>query len=119
MSGAPGDHVFAYMKGLGYVGYGVVSAAAVPARDFVPTDAATSVLELPLTQPGLAHHRDDDEECEWLARVDWHKTVDADAARWEAGLFANQNIVCKLRHERTIDFVVAAFGAPADTRSAG
>jgi len=26
------------------------------------------------------------------------------------GVFANQNIVCKLRHEETVDFLIREFG---------
>ena len=53
-----GGSVFAYMRGLGYVGYGSVVQESCPAKDFIPKGAKKSVLDLPLRQhaslnPGL------------------------------------------------------------------
>jgi len=96
-----GDPIAVYQKGAGYVGYGKVSAPVVMARDFV-TEAGP-LLDQPLAQPNLAHDRNDPEVAEYAVAVDWVKTVPiADAVRFE-GMFANQNIVCKLREPRTLD----------------
>jgi hypothetical protein len=46
---------------------------------------------------------------EWAVGVDWKKTFDRNDARYFKGIFANQNIVCKLRHKQTIDFLRSQF----------
>lgn len=69
----PGDQFVAYQKQAGYLGYGKVSAPAVMARDFI-TEAGP-LLDQPLAQPGLAHDRDDALLAEYVAGVDWIKTV--------------------------------------------
>ena len=48
-----GDPVFAYMKGLGYVGYGHVTEPAVMARDFVVKSDGKELLKHSLKQPNM------------------------------------------------------------------
>jgi hypothetical protein len=107
----PGDKIFAYMKGVGYVGYGEVTKPAVPIREFVPEGQQRPLLELPLRATKAAANSDSPELSEWAVGVRWIKTVDRDHARTFKSVFANQNIVCKLRHDRTLDFLRAEFGA--------
>ena len=38
------------------------------------------------------------------------KTFDRNHGKWFKGAFANQNIVCKLRDQGTVDFLKAEFG---------
>jgi Endonuclease NucS len=104
-----GDKVFAYMKSLGYVGFGEITKEAVMVKDF-SVDGQGSLLALPLTQPGMKENSDDPNMSEWVVGVKWHKTVVRDEARKFQGVFANQNIVCKLRDQRTLDFVKKEFG---------
>jgi len=99
----PGDHLVAYKKQAGYVGYGKVTAPAVMARDFI--SKAGPVLDQPLAQPGLARGKDDPKTAEYLVGVDWIKAVPSDEAKWTDGLFANQNVVCKLRDPKTLGFL--------------
>ena len=87
----PGDLVFAYMKGLGYVGYGTVTQAAVMARDFAPDGFEKKLLELPLKQPGMSDNKDDPTASEWVVGVKWDKTLERDQAKRFQGIFANQN----------------------------
>jgi hypothetical protein len=105
---SPGDEVYAYQKGAGYVGYGTVVAPAAMARD-VEIDGQP-LLKLPLAQPQLAHRMDDLELAEYVVRVDWHKTFPISDAKTFAGAFANQNVVCKLRDPATIEFLRRVFG---------
>lgn len=103
-----GDPIAVYQKGAGYVGYGKVTAPAVMARDFVAKEG--SLLAQALAQPGLDRDRDDPEKAEYAVGVNWIKTLPiSDAVRFE-GMFANQNIVCKLREPRTIDVLKDRFG---------
>ena len=100
-----GDPIFAYMKGLGYVGFGIVREPAKMVKDFVVEGGAKKLLDVPLIAHNAADNRDDSKLCEWAVGVDWKKTFDRNEARFFKGIFANQNIVCKLRHKRTIDFL--------------
>ncbi|MCD4676750.1 MAG: hypothetical protein K8S18_12265 [Desulfobacula sp.] len=104
-----GDPIFAYMKRLGYVGYGLVAEPATMVKNFLVTKDGKTLLDLPLVAPKVAENRDDPKFSEWAVRVDWKKTFGRDSARYFKGLFANQNIVCKLRQQQTIDFLRSEF----------
>ena len=104
-----GDPIFAYMKGLGYVGFGIVRDPAKMVKDFVVEKGQKTLLDVPLTAPDAADNRDDPKLSEWAVGVDWKKTFNRNDARYFKGIFANQNIVCKLRHKRTIDFLRTQF----------
>ena len=53
----PGDKIFAYQKGAGYVGYGVVTAAKVPAAEFQTSSGA--LFDQLFDQPGIRDKADD------------------------------------------------------------
>jgi hypothetical protein len=96
-----GDPIAVYQKGAGYVGYGKVAAPVVMARDFVTKDGP--LLQQQLSQPNFSHDQDDPDRAEYAVGVDWVKTVPvAEAIKFD-GMFANPNIVCKLREPRTIE----------------
>ena len=97
----PGDRFVAYQKQAGYVGYGKVTTPAVMARDFV---------DQPLAQPNLSHDRDDPKLAEYIVGVEWLTAVPILDAKRIDGMFANQNIVCKLRDAKTIDFLKDQLG---------
>jgi hypothetical protein len=103
-----GARVFAYQKGDGSVGYGLVTQAVQMAKDF--RVAGRELLELPLEQPNLGHDSDDSEKAEYVVGVDWKRTFPPSEGKTFTGAFANQNIVCKLRHPTTIDFLKQQFG---------
>lgn len=105
-----GDSIFAYMKGLGYVGFGIVREPAKMVKDFVIEGGQKTLLDVPLTALNIADNRDDPKISEWAVGVDWKKTFDRNDACYFKGIFANQNIVCKLRHKPTIDFLRTQFG---------
>ncbi len=105
-----GDRIFAYMKGLGYVGFGVVREPAKMVRDFLVDGSEKTLLDVSLTAPNASDNRDDSKLSEWAVGVDWKKTFDRNDAHYFKRIFANQNIVCKLRHKRTIDFLRTQFG---------
>ncbi len=102
-----GDRIFAYMKGLGYVGYGEVTKEATMIRDFQLN--GKSLLEQPLKAPKASENKDDPAYAEWAVGINWLKTYPRDKAQYFKGLFANQNIVCKLRDQQTIDFLENRF----------
>jgi len=103
-----GDTFFAYQRQHGYVGKGEVLAKATLARD-VEIDGQP-LLELPLTQPNLGHDRDNPNLAEHVVLVRWEKTLPLQGALTFSGAFANQNVVCKLRDQATLDFLAREFG---------
>lgn len=89
----------------GYVGVGRVMAPAVGVNDFdVEVDGATmNILQAPSLQaPNMGWDADDPEQCEYLVRVEWLDTRPRGEAVWEKGMFANQNVVAKLRQPFTL-----------------
>ena len=104
-----GSKVFAYMKGVGYVGYGEVVQEAQPAKDFVPVGQTKSILDLPLVATNMKHDQNDPGQCEWVVGVKWLRTFSRDRAKRFVGAFANQNIVCKLKDQRTVEFLRREF----------
>lgn len=104
-----GDRLYAYMRGLGYVGYGEVTRSACMIRDFTVGENNTPLLSAGLRAPGAANNSDNEELSEWVVGVRWIKTFPKNDAKTFAGVFANQNVVCKLRHEGTLKFVEREF----------
>lgn len=102
-----GDEVFVYDKGNGYIGYGVVMSEVVPAAEFMTQDGP--LFDQPLAEPRMKRPGAAPEEAEHAVGIDWRKTVDPSHAKRFKGVFANQNIVCKLRDEATIDFLLGEF----------
>jgi hypothetical protein len=107
------DKIFAYMKGYGYVGYGEVTKPAVPIKDFVVESDGKHLLDPShdLLAPNANENSEAPDLSEWAVGIRWIKTVDRDKAKTFKGAFANQNIVCKLRDPKTLDFLRAEFGA--------
>ncbi len=104
---SPGDRVVAYQKQAGYVGYGTVLASSVPAREFQAD--GKPILELSIQAKGFGHDSDDLDKCEYAVRVEWKKTYLISEAKTFQGVFANQNIVCKLRDQPTLEFLRQVF----------
>jgi hypothetical protein len=113
-----GHRVFAYVGGSGYVGIGSVTGPMIKLRDFqVQLDGETiRVIDQPdLPAELLERGRlEDDDVTEYAVPVEWLATRSALEAYSERGLFASQVTACKLRDERTINMVTAAFGITDD-----
>jgi hypothetical protein len=105
-----GDRIYAYMKGLGYVGYGEVTKPACMIRDFRIGEENIPLLSAGLIAPEAAANSDNEELSEWVVGIRWIKTFPRNAAKTFAGVFANQNVVCKLRHSETLKFLEREFG---------
>jgi Endonuclease NucS len=108
----PGDRIVAYQKGKGYVGYGTVTAAPVIVHDFRTKDGP--LLSQSLVQPAIARPGADATQAEYVVGVDWTKSVPVAEAKRFDGMFANQNVVCKLRDAKTIEFLQGQFGVSSD-----
>lgn len=105
----PGDRVYAYLEGQGYVGYGEVVQTAMPIREF--NVGGKPLLDMKLRVPNAARDVDNDDLCEHAVAIKWLKTVPSSEAKTFTGVFANQNVVCKLKHEDTLKFVQSHFAA--------
>lgn len=107
---SPGAKLYAYQKSRGYVGYGVVEGPARMAKEF-EVGAGKPLFAQPLANPDIKKHADDPDKGEWIVPVRWIATVPvADAKRFD-GVFANQNVVCKLRQPATLAFLAQELGA--------
>lgn len=102
----PGDNIFAYIKGKGYVGFGTVKEEAVPVQEF--HHSGQKLVDL-LPENVSWRTQVEPDQGEWLARVDWHKTFSEDHAKWFPGAFANQNVVCKIRDANTAKYLEDEF----------
>jgi hypothetical protein len=103
-----GALIFAYMKGLGYVGYGEVTKEAVPIVEFIVD--GKPLLDHRLRATHAADNKDSPADAEWAVGVKWIKTFARDSAKSSRGIFANQHIVCKLRDPKTVQFLLREFG---------
>lgn len=101
----PGDRILAYLKGHGYVGFGEVTSSAVMVKDFEWDEKGSLLLDQPLKQPNIEQNKEDAELADWTVGVKWLKAVPKEAAVTMPGIFANQNVVCRLNHQPTIDFL--------------
>ena len=109
-----GDKFFAYMKGTGYVGFGEVTREAVPIGEFLVESDSKPLLEHDLRAPQASDNVDSPEKCEWAVGVKWLKVLGREQAKSYKGIFANQNIVCKLRDTKTLDFLQEGFSVSSD-----
>ncbi len=57
------------------------------------------------------------EMAEYVVGVEWKMTVEPAQAKRFKGAFANQNIVCKLRDEATVDFLIEEFNVQRNAGS--
>ncbi|MFN2452927.1 MAG: hypothetical protein ABR577_01765 [Pyrinomonadaceae bacterium] len=90
-------------------GFGEVTEPATMVKDFIVKEKSARLLDLPLKQPNIRENSDDPELSEWVVGIKWLKTYSREEAKRFPGIFANQNIVCKLRHEATTDFLRRQF----------
>lgn len=106
-----GARVFAAIPGTGYVGVGEVVDEAVRINDFlVEHDGAQApILQAQLEASNMAEDAGSEELSEYLARVKWVDVRDREDALWERGMFANQNVVAKLRQPFTLQRLTEHF----------
>ncbi len=103
-----GNRVFAYLKGHGYVGYGIVKQEAIPIKDFRVEKEGKLLLDLPLKSDAW-DNKDNPELCEWAVAIDWIKAFPRTQAKTFKGIFTNPHIVCKLQDPRTSEFLKKEF----------
>jgi len=104
-----GDHIFAYQRGLGYVGYGEVIKEAVQIKEFIDDNSGKYMIDLPMKAKNPKDNMNDPNLSEYAVGIKWIKTFSNENAKTYKGIFANQNIVCKLRNQQTTDFLMKEF----------
>ncbi len=109
----PGDIFAAYLRqnkrsdGFGYVGIGRIIQEAKPVRE-VQIDGKP-LIDYDL-RGNMYKNIESDELCEYVALVEWIRAVESSEAKWEPGLFTNQNIRTKLdKQTETIEFLENTF----------
>lgn len=112
-----GARIYTFTPGKphGYVGVGTVSGPAAPLEEaLLSVDGATVPFVSLNLQGSYVHAKNDedpdDDVREWVAPVEWERTVPRRDGVWEKGFFANQNSATRLRSTFTIEAVNRAFG---------
>ncbi|AJW45543.1 hypothetical protein TK49_13035 [Ralstonia mannitolilytica] len=105
-----GDKFYAYMKGIGYVGLGEVESTAVMIRNFNVPGTDTSLLDAGLRAERPDENADSEELSEYVVGVRWINALPREQAKKYSGIFANQQVVCKLRDEATLKYLHESFG---------
>ncbi len=106
----PGNVVFAYVGGAGYVGIGKVTGPPVRLRDAESAgDVKLDPADVPEWEPAYREAVDDDTTT-WIVPTAWEATRDETHAVRETGLFSVPTTACKLRDERTVEIVSTALG---------
>ena len=111
-----GDRIFAYIKSQGYVGFGEVTKETVPVKEFFVESLGKNLLDLQLEQPNIRENSDDPDLSEYVVEIKWIKRFPKEEAKTFLGVFANQNIVCKLRDQDTLSFLDNKFDISADNK---
>ena len=103
------DKIFAYITGVGYVGYGVVEEEAVLVKDYMINNTRM-IDDKEFDNHKWKKEKEEDID-EWIVKVRWEKVYDEHEAKWEKGKTkAFINNVCRLSHEATIKYLEKEFG---------
>ena len=106
-----GDKIYAYISRMGYVGYGIVKKEAVPIKEYIVDKKSKTLFEVPLKQKNVLQNYENLELSEWVVGINWLKTFSREEAKTYKGIFANPNVVCKLRNQKTAKFLEKKFDA--------
>jgi hypothetical protein len=90
------------------VGFGIVASEVVLAKDF-PLPNGRVLADADLEDRGVLYAPANPDDAEYAIGVDWHKTFPLPEAKRLKGGFFNQRIVCKLRHQKILDFLFQVF----------
>ena len=105
-----GDVLVAYLKGRGYVGIGKILEPARPIRGVKIN--SRQILDLDLKCSKIGENSDNPDKSEYVALVEWIKTVSRENAKWQpkSGLYTTTHVRASLdRQNQTIEFVEKEF----------
>lgn len=101
----PGDLVFAYVSGVGYVGAGRVTGPTVPQTEFEV--GGRKLIDLDLQRPPTREQLRDEERCEHCLPVSWLATVDRENAIHDDH---RRGTCVRIRDKALFDRLVQSFG---------
>lgn len=104
------DKLFAYLSGHGYVGYGIVTAEAVPFNDFRPAGHKERLADLPLTRTE-PERMSDPERWDLCIGIKWVKTLPRDAAVKDN---ARNGTLSRFRQPDLVERLLKAFDPQSD-----
>ena len=91
-----GDRIWVNIPKTGYVGVGIVTETAQPAKDIrFQIDGNMIGFQELSTEGNYLSYQDDSEKSEYVVKVQWEKTIPETQAVKELGFFGNQNTVCR------------------------
>lgn len=105
-----GDLIAAYLKGCGFVGIGQITQCALPIREVLIDNMP--LLQKQLGCPNISENSNDPEKSEYVALVNWVKTVPRAEAKWKSksGLFTSQLVRASLDGQpETVKYLEAEF----------
>ena len=103
-----GDIVVAYRKRRGFVGVGQIRECATAIKDVKRN--GKPLLELPLRCKDMSQNSDDPEQSEYVAIVDWIKSVPRSEAKWRRGLYTTPLVRASLDNQSaTLRFIEKEF----------
>lgn len=94
----PGDRIWVKAPGFGFVGVGLVSGEPVPAAEYqLPAENGEMKPALEVLAGGTYHREfaGDSQKSEYFVPVQWLQTVPIESGIQQAGMFGNQNTVCR------------------------
>jgi uncharacterized protein len=106
-----GDLVAAYLKGRGFVGIGQLTSRAKPIQQVAM--GGKPLLNFDLRCQNMADNIASTDLCEYVATVNWIKTVDRANAKWKskAGIYSTTHVRASLDGQpATVAFLEEAFG---------
>ncbi len=106
-----GDVVVSYVSRKGYVGVGIITERAVPAKEFRFRGKRLSELNL-VSKKKMTTNISNPNTSEHLVRVDWKVTCETKDAKWskEINLFTPRMAKASMENQKeTIDFVSDSF----------
>lgn len=106
-----GARIFAMIPKKGYLGVGIVMEESVPIKEFKVLENGNEkqILEVQLECEAIKNEPENLDQCEYLVRIDWIKTLNEEDAYWEKGLRANQNSAFKLKNKFTLEKLIDRF----------
>ena len=97
-----GDRVWVNIPKQGYVGVGKVIDTAKKATEalFPINGEEKTIYQISSKAQYHSQYKDDDDNAEYIVKIQWDKTVSLKQAVSEIGFFGNQNSVCKPTTEK-------------------
>ncbi len=84
------------------------------AREYIVASGA-ALFDQPLKGLTIRENPNDEERAEYVVAVDWKNTVDLGDARKFPGIFAIQQVTCKIYDAKTVEYLRKAFAVASNS----